>query len=422
MSYDAMTREIAKPFSVLPSRYPERPHVGFTRATRKKPCPICGAKKYCQVTRDERLAHCMKESAGAVKRAKDGGYVHVLVEDQGPFNATSPGAILNTDEPPRRPSAEPTPIAPLEIRHAAYQKLISLSPASHYPRDLVNATPDGLLARGLTPQDVHRFGALPPRVGERDELARAIDLFIEEQFPAYMESQEMRGVIGVPGFWLKDHTQVKLGKDYNYKRPALVIPYRDEQGLIQACQLRFSGRRGGYHWLSTAEDCLDREPFGTSSGSPIHWTRPPVETVSCKDLPILVTEGALKAEVFVSLRPPMRSIATAGVGVAHAEIVRALSGCDAIIGFDSDHREKPQVCRQLGKLIAELEQDALLSGQKNSTSVVVWDGAKGIDEAALQNLRLHVISISDWYASLEGKSLRVVEQLWAALSFTPAQR
>lgn len=421
MNYEAMSRETAKSFSGSSRRYPERLLVGFTRATRRRPCPICGAKKYCQVTRDRRLAHCMKESAGAVKRARDGGYVHVLIEDPITSNATRPSAIVTTDEQQRRLAPEPIPIAPLEIRHAAYSKLIALSPASHYPRELVHATPDGLLARGLLPQDVPRFGALPPLVRERDELASAIDRFIGEQFPAYKESRELPGVIGVPGFWLKDHARVKLGRDYNYKRPALVIPYRDEPGLIQACQLRFAGARGGYHWLSTAEDCLDREPFGTSSGSPIHWTAPPVETVSCKDLPILVTEGALKAEVFVRLRPPMRAVATAGVGVAHAEIVRALSGCDALIAFDSDHRQNAQVCRQLGKLVALREQDALINGHKINTSVVVWDGVKGIDEAALQNARLRVISIKDWYATLRGKPLEEAKEVWAVLLFTTAE-
>ena len=411
-------RETAKESSETWRRFEPRPFVGFDRATIKNPCPVCGAKKYCQVTKDGRLAHCMKESVGAIKRAKDGGYVHILIEEAFSFNATRPGAILNTDEHQRRAAQEPTPIAPLEIRHAAYGRLIALSPASRYERELVTATPDGLLTRGLLPQDAHRFGALPPQVRERDELARAIARFIAEQFPAYMETRELPGVIGVPGFWLKGLKQVKLGKDYNYKRPALVIPYRDEQGLIQACQLRFAGRRGGYHWLSTAEDCLDRELFGTSSGSPLHWTRPPGETVSWKELPILVTEGALKAEVFVSLRPQMRAVATAGVGVAHAEIVRALSGCDALIGFDSDHRENAQVCRQLGKLIAEREMDARSNGQQNSTSVVIWEGAKGIDDAVLANLALRVIGIAEWALTL-GNLAETVADIWRQYEYAP---
>jgi hypothetical protein len=421
MQHETMTREVKQPFTTTSSRYAPRLHVGFTRATRRSPCPVCGAKKYCQVTRDGALAHCMKESAGAVKRARDGGYVHILVEESPAHYTTRPNIILNANEPHHRAAFEPTPLAPLEIRHAAYSRLIALSPASRYMRELVTATPDGLLARGLSPQDASRFGALPPRVTERDQLAHEVGRFVEERFASYAKSRDLSCVIGVPGFWLKNPEQVKLGKDYNYKRPALVIPYRDEQGLIQACQLRFAGARGDYHWLSTAEDSLDREPYGTSSGSPVHWTAPPVETVSCKDLPILVTEGALKAEVFVSLRPPMRAVATAGVGVAHAEIVRAVRGCDALIGFDSDHRENAQVCRQLGKLIAEREQDARLTGHGTSTSIVVWDGAKGIDEAVRQNARLHVISIKEWYATLKGKPLEEVKDVWAALSFTPAE-
>ncbi|MDQ3685057.1 MAG: hypothetical protein M3430_05575 [Acidobacteriota bacterium] len=414
-----MTRATTKPFSVLTGRYPERSLVGFTRATTRSPCPICGAKKHCQVTRDGKLAHCMKESVGAIKRAKDGGYVHVLIEEAFSFNTTRPGAILNSGEHQRQAASVSTPIAPLEIRHAAYEKLIALSPASRYASELVTPAPDGLLARGLLPQDVHRFGALPPLVRERDELARNIDRFIEEQFTAYMETHKLSGVIGVPGFWLKDQSEVKLGKDYNYKRPALVIPYRDERGLIQACQLRFAGRRGGYIWLSTAEDCLDKEPLGTSSGSPVHWTAPPGETISCKDMPILVTEGALKAEAFVRLRPPMRAIATAGVGVAHTEIVRALRGCDALIGFDSDHRENAQVCRQLGRLIAKREQDALLSGYKNNTSIVIWDGVKGIDDAVRANVRLRVLGIAEWLQTLKGKSAEEVADVWRQYDLTP---
>ena len=420
MNYDAMARATPKPFNVLPGSYPERSLVGFTRATTRSPCPICGAKKYCQVTRDGKLAHCMKESVGAIKRAKDGGYVHVLVEEAFSFNTTRPAVILNTDEHQQQASSVSTPIAPLEIRHATYEQLIALSPASRFAPELVTATSDGLLARGLLPQDVHRFGALPLRVRERDELASTINRFIEKQFPAYLETHKLSGIIGVPGFWLKDYSQVKLGKDYNYKRPALIVPYRDERGLIQACQLRFAGRRGGYHWLSTAEDCLDREPFGTSSGSPLHWTALPGEMISCKDLPILVTEGALKAEVFVRLRPPMRAIATAGVGVGHAEIVRALRGCDAIIGFDSDYRENAQVCRQLGKLVAEREQDTVLVGHKNSTSIVVWEGTKGVDEAVRMNLQLSVLNVVEWFKTLTGKPLKEVKDVWAIASFTPS--
>jgi hypothetical protein len=135
---------------------------------------------------------------------------------------------------------------------------------------------------------------------------------------------------------------------------------------------------------------------------------------------LLITEGALKAEVFVRLRPPMRAIATAGVGVAHAEIVRATRGKDVLIGFDSDYRENAQVCCQLGKLVGKREQDALLSGHKNSTSIVVWEGAKGIDDAVLANVRLRVVSICEWFEALTGKALAEVKDVWKMFAFTPS--
>lgn len=340
---------------------------GFRRVTPREPCPICKRTKWCQVTRDGRLAHCMGESIGAIKRAKDGGYVHVLIEE----------AIPNIQQPRPHSSALGNrhdvrqTLAPIEIRNAAYQKLLELSPAWAYERELVTAAPDGLLMRGLLAEDVSRFGALPPKVAERDELASEINRFIEENFTERVRETSHAGVIGVPGFWQASHGAVKIGRDYDYKRPALVIPYRDQENSVQACQLRFAGAKGDYHWLSTAEDRLDEEPHGTSSGCPLHWTFAESNPKSHAALPLLITEGALKAEVFVRLRPPMRAIATAGVGVAHAEIVRATNGRDVLIGFDSDHRDNAQVCRQLGKLIAEREQDARKRGLKIKSNVVV---------------------------------------------------
>jgi hypothetical protein len=189
--------------------------------------------------------------------------------------------------------------------------------------------------------------------------------------------------------------------------------------MIQACQLRFSGPRGKsiYTWLSTSEDNLEKEPRGTSSGSPIHFALRGDKWLP--DLPIVITEGALKAEAFVTLRPACRAIATAGVSVAHQAIIEATHGEEVAIAFDSDHRQNAQVCRQLGKLIAEREQEAQLAGLETKTNVVVWGGAKGVDEAVLQNLSLRVISISEWRETLEGKSLEEVKEVWEDFSYRP---
>jgi hypothetical protein len=394
--------------------YEPRVNVGFQRVTARKPCPVCGRKKWCQVTRDGRLAHCMWESRGSVKRAKDDGYIHVLVHDNSLVSTLSyyPTTLNNHH-------SLGSELAPLEIRDSVYSKLLELSPAWKYERELVTGE-RGLFARGFGAEEVSRFGALPPRVAERDALAHIINELLSDEHPVYAGQKHGAAILGVPGFWEGPGGRPRLGRASDYKRPALVIPYCDRQGMIQACQLRFSGARGKsiYTWLSTSEDNLEKEPRGTSSGSPIHFA---LRGGKClPELPVVITEGALKAEAFVTLRPACRAIATAGVAVAHQAIIEATRGEEVAIAFDSDHRQNAQVCRQLGKLIAEREQDARLAELETKTNVVVWDGEKGVDEAVLQNLSLRVISISEWRETLEGNSLEEVKEVWAGFSYPSA--
>ncbi len=132
---------------------------------------------------------------------------------------------------------------------------------------------------------------------------------------------------------------------------------------------------------------------------------------------MLITEGALTAEAFIAQRPAMRAVATAGVGVAHNAIIEATRGQDVVIAFDNDYTQNAQVARQLAKLIAGREQDAVSAGHQTTTSIVIWDGPKGIDDAALANVNLRVISVAEWIGTLIGKPLEEVKDVWSALSF-----
>lgn len=127
-------RDSVRPQHSFVPTYEPHTSVGFRRVTARHPCPVCGRKKWCQVTRDGRLAHCMSESRGAIKRAKGDGYLHVLIEDRHSVYSTRPGAISDTDQ--RRAFSAPTPIAPLAIRHAAYGRLIAFRPRPVSPRSL----------------------------------------------------------------------------------------------------------------------------------------------------------------------------------------------------------------------------------------------------------------------------------------------
>ncbi len=48
------------------------------RVTRERPCPICGAPKWCSVSADGKVCHCMREPKGRLKAANDDGHVHLL--------------------------------------------------------------------------------------------------------------------------------------------------------------------------------------------------------------------------------------------------------------------------------------------------------------------------------------------------------
>jgi hypothetical protein len=308
-------------------------------------------------------------------------------------------------------------LAPLEVRHAVYGELIRLSPATNYDRELVSG-PGGLLSRGFLPSELSKFGALPPLMSERDKLSFKLSRMLSQQFPSLVPIRQDEPLIGIPGFWRESDGRVWLWKKVNYDQPFLIIPYRDGEGRIRACQLRAAGetkeKKKRYCWLSSAGD-----PQGVGTGDPLHFTF--IEK-NCQDSqPRLITEGALKGEAFVSLRPRNLVIATSGVGNSRAELIAATRGHDVLIGFDIDHRSNPSVCGQLAALIAERMRDA---GEHRATAmktmIVIWEGeAKGIDDAALAGVHLSAITARQWYATLEGDALERVNDVWSRLEYKP---
>jgi len=346
------------------------------------------------------------------RTSSNGGNIHVHTD------------IASTSLIPRsQPPALSIPLAPIEIRDAVFRELIRTFPASNYYPELVSG-PGGLLSRGLLARQIANYGALPPTQKERAELAAAIRSFVLSNFTDYARLYSGAGVVGIPGFWQEPSGVVHIWKPRSYHMPILVIPYQNADGFIQACQIRLhaadipeDGKK--YRWLASPQ-----ERYGTTSGTPIHFTFRP------KHFPpggsVLFTEGALKAEAFVRFKPKARVIATTGVSCSHSEMVVAGRPYNALIGFDSDHRTNPAVCRQLARLIAHRCQDSLQHHLTTTTRIVIWEGPggpasapKGIDEAVQSNLRLSAISISKWFASLRDRPRDAVTQYWSEIGFNP---
>ena len=378
---------------------------GFCRVTKHRRCRVCGKPDWCGYSADEQTSICMRVSNGSKGTSRNGGNIH---HHGRLFLVGSPRFIRNP--------APPIEIAPIEIRSALYEELIRRSPAVKYYSQLIDG-PHGLLSRGLSEPELQNYGALPRTQKERASLARALNKFVTVRFPENALQNSHGGVIGVPGFWQDESGIVQLWKGRDYNLPLLVIPYRDDQGRIQACQLRLhrNDLRTGekkYRWLAGA-----LESRGTSSGTPIHFTFPsealaPGETV-------VVTEGALKAETLVSLRPKARVIATSGVTCSHAQIIDAARDYNALIAFDADYKTNQVVARQLARLIAARERDIAARRLSTNTKIVTWQKYKGIDDALLVNAPLEIMSIPRWYSTLESKTRAEVKRVWDEANYRP---
>ncbi len=218
------------------------------------------------------------------------------------------------------------PLAPLEIRDAVFREFIRVSPASNYMGNLL-LDQEGCYHEGSRTTQPAMAHCLEQNNSEA--LAAILNDYVCTKFPEYAASHSGTGAVGIPGFWQKLSGVVHIWKPRNYLMPLLVIPYKDANGLIQACQIRLhandiSPDEKRYCWLSSPQ-----ERHGTSSGTPIHFTfvkekLPPGETV-------LITEGALKADTVVRFRPNARVIATSGVTCSHSELVKAARSYTALI-------------------------------------------------------------------------------------------
>jgi len=363
-----------------------KPRGNVRRVNRKRLCRICGKPDYCLYTLDEEVSICARVTAGATKvnDRNEGVFVHLLRDLKAqPFAA---------------PKAEPvSPLAPIEVRDAVYRAIIALSPATRYPAHLIDGK-GGLAERGFRPEHYPSYGALPPKQRLRDELAvRALRL-VKKRYSGF------KSFAGIPGFW-RDRGGIHLWKPRDYTHPRLLIPYYDEQGRIQALQMRrvhVAEKELRYIWLSS-----DGEPGGACSGTPLDYSYRPAE------LPpgawLVLVEGGLKAQAFVANRPRAFALATSSVNTSHPEILAATHGHNFLLAFDQDYRTNENVYRHLASL---LSLRVLEEGTAETTRIAVWEGAKGIDDAVLAGLQIRMATITEWRQALPEVMRELFDQHW----------
>lgn len=354
----------------------------YKRVSRQRVCRICGKPDWCSYTPDENISFCARTAQNAARVSRTGW--GVFYHDNKDF----------VFRPIPCPSAPPqkTELAPLEIRHFAYQKLIEFSPATN-SEEIINGS-KGLKARKIL--DFENFGSLPQTLTERNAIAKNIRNLINKNFPGFVRKQKT-SIGGVPGFWLDKSGKARLWQDKDYSFPMLVIPYRNEEGLIEACQIRFmsdSALRLRYVWLSMPD-----KSGGLSSGSPLHFAARPLF-----GKPFFITEGALKAETVKVFKPNLNIIASAGVSCSHDKIVSSTRFRRVVLAFDKDSAENKHVSRAVANLILTRFNDSRIYDYDFDLSVLYWDDAAagGIDDALLQKSEIRKISAFEWFESLAG--------------------
>ena len=375
----------------------------YKRVSRKRLCRICGKSDWCSFTPDEKISFCARvvERADRVSRTGWGVFYHE--------KTLFPTELFPC---PRRSPPKRTELAPIEIRDFAYRKLIELAPATD-SKEIIDGE-KGLRARKIT--NFENYGSLPKTQNERHELAREIRGFINRKFPDFVRKQKS-GISGLPGFWLDRNGKAQLWSEKDYSCPMMIIPYRDAEGFVQACQIRFMCRSASafdgvrYVWLSTP----DKSDGNVGCGSPLHFAAYDERSFN---KPVLVTEGALKAETARMFKGEYDVLASAGVTCSHDEITTAARFRPLLVAFDVDYYENIYVARALARLLSCLWTDAVKLKHQPRIEILTWKSKyKGIDDALLRNISIVPRSPHDWFKSLSENCQREAVDILPILSY-----
>lgn len=373
----------------------------YQRVSRKRPCLICGKPDWCSRTANDSISFCARITAGADRLSRKerwGVFYHDRSLLDYPFwKKSAPRQFYQKQTEEIQP-------APLEIRDFIYASLLRLSPASKY--ECLTIGKKGLRERGL--ENFEDYGALPCSASERKDLAARIRLLLNQNFPSFVR-ENPRGLAHIPGFWTNDYGQACLWSEKDFQRPMLLIPYRNPWGKIQSCQIRFSGsiNRGQkrYLWLSLPS------MQSAGSGTPIHYANWKDFGAACSNRPVLITEGALKADVVAKFCPHFLIVANSGVSCAHEIIARITRGKKVSLAFDNDYHDNPAVIRQLAKLILLISEFDDSKVSVKNTAILIWDRSyKGIDDALLNAVKIFEVSLAEWIYNLTTENRKMIEQ------------
>ncbi len=312
---------------------------GFTRATPRDPCPVCGHNDWCRWFPDG-FCECMRLEGD--RSTRNGGWLHWVGDGD------APGGDWR-DRLTRIPQAPPRPTVDPVARDRYFRALLARCPlsATHraYLRDVRQFT-DEQIAR-------HGYGTLPTD-------SRAIAAGLVDDLGATVQG---------PGFYRHNGTPSMYGY------PGILLPMVSVDGRIVGMQIlpddQGARSQGKYRHLSSGD-----KDDGTPSGAPLHVARP---ASGGDDEEPIITEGIFKADTIAD-RTGRVVIAMPGVTIQSqiVTILHALNATGAAVALDNDTITNPVVARAETALIERVAAAGL------QPSRVMWPSAfKGLDDALL---------------------------------------
>src|SRR5262249_35175454 len=195
---------------------------------------------------------------------------------------------------------------------------------------------------------------------------------------AVAERFKGRNMTGIPGFYKKEGNWRLNLNDWH---SGYLVPVRDVRGRIEGFQIRRAEVKPDeprYVWLSSSN-----KDEGCSSGAPIHYRNPEQARRTGQ---VIITEGALKADIASHLLGGNAVVAVAGVHSFQEDFGQRLKAQmpelrQAVIAFDADSGRNPVVQQAPDRLGESLKAAGLDVREMRWTE----QKGKGIDDYLLKD-------------------------------------
>lgn len=290
-------------------------------------CPFCGDTKFhFGLNREKEMFHCFRCKA-------HGNSVSLYAKLHGISNREA-YMVLQSELDERNfvlPTVKTdlqTPIRPLAERHDVYYDFLQLLKLQPVHRE-------NLMNRGLEFSEIHRF------------LYKSVPLDHVFRREVLEKLSAMHDLTGIPGFYRDGNGDWQM---YFKSCGGMFVPVCDKNGYIQGLQMRLDlpedSKEKKFRWFSSKYF-----EGGTAAKSWIHV----IGDTSSDE--VILTEGAMKADIASVLSNGRLFIAVPGVNAVHLlpDVLRDLKIRKVYEAWDMDKYSKAEVKNALISLRALME-------------------------------------------------------------------